>query len=54
MKVLYERECKRLGVCPVGAFLRAPGKASVELRNYSVGPKGAAALAVPLLVSNPP
>lgn len=48
---LYQRECRRLKVTPIGAFVRNPTKTQLDLKYYSMGPDGAKALSVPLMVS---
>ncbi|RUS79380.1 hypothetical protein EGW08_012871 [Elysia chlorotica] len=51
-KRLYTKECSRLGVTPVGAFLREPSKPALRLPHYSLGPAGAKALSVPLMLDS--
>ncbi|GFS26795.1 leucine-rich repeat-containing protein 74B-like [Elysia marginata] len=51
-KRLYTRECTKLGVTPVGAFLRAPSRTALCLPHYSLGPMGARALSVPLMLDS--
>ncbi|KAI8788803.1 leucine-rich repeat-containing protein 74A, partial [Biomphalaria glabrata] len=48
-KSLYQRECTKLGITPVGSFLRSPTRTELRIRHYSLGPEGARALAVPLM-----
>ena len=49
---LYRRECRKLNVTPVGAFIRSPSSPVLNIRHYSLGPGGALALSVPLTVSS--
>ena len=49
---MYLRECKKLQVIPVGAYLRQPTQNALIIRHYNMGPNGARALAAPLLVHN--
>ncbi|GFO34720.1 leucine-rich repeat-containing protein 74a-like [Plakobranchus ocellatus] len=51
-KRMYTRECTRLGVTPVGAFLRSPTSTALQIPNYSLGPAGARALSVPLMLDS--
>lgn len=48
---LYRRECRNLDITPVGAYLRSPSSPILAIKHYSLGPRGAKALSVPLLVS---
>ncbi|XP_052269992.1 NLR family CARD domain-containing protein 3-like isoform X3 [Dreissena polymorpha] len=47
---LYLRECERLRVIPVSAFLRAPNSRVLKLKHYNMGPNGARALAAALMI----
>lgn len=47
---MYLRECKKLQVIPVGAYLRQPTQNALIIRHYNMGPNGARALAAPLLL----
>ncbi|KAK7504307.1 hypothetical protein BaRGS_00004611 [Batillaria attramentaria] len=49
---LYRRECRHLDVTPVGAYLRSPSSPELSIRHYLLGPRGAKALAVPLLLDS--
>ncbi|KAK3764049.1 hypothetical protein RRG08_046518 [Elysia crispata] len=51
-KRLYTKECSKLGVTPVGAFLREPSRTDLRLPHYSLGPVGARALSVPLMLDS--
>jgi len=48
---LYEETCKRLRICPCSMILRSINTTAINLRNYGLGPRGCAALAVALVVS---
>lgn len=48
---LYEETCKRLNICPCSMILRSLNATEINLRNYGLGPRGCAALAVGLVVS---
>ncbi len=48
---LYEETCKRLNIWPCSIILRSLNTTKINLRNYGLGPRGCAALAVALLVS---
>ena len=48
---IYLKQCKELGVTPIGYFMRHIADNELCLRNYSFGPVGAHALAVPLMVN---
>ncbi|KAL5008522.1 hypothetical protein ScPMuIL_014103 [Solemya velum] len=49
---LYLRECNRLHVIPVGAYLRLQGQTTLAIRHYNIGPNGARALSVPLMLDS--
>jgi len=48
---IYKRECARLKVVPVSAYLKSPAQDSIILRHYNIGPNGAKALSAPMMVS---
>ncbi len=48
---LYEETCKRLNLCPCSMVVRSLNTTTINLRNYGLGSKGCAALAVGLVVS---
>ncbi len=48
---LYEETCKRLKICPCSMIIRSLNTTTINLRNYGLGPRGCAALAVVLAVS---
>lgn len=47
---LYEETCKRLNICPCSMIVRSINTTKINLRNYCLGPRGCAALAVALVV----
>lgn len=47
---MYLRECRKLQVIPVGAYIRQPTQNALVIRHYNMGPNGARALAAPLMV----
>ncbi|XP_050405944.1 leucine-rich repeat-containing protein 74B [Patella vulgata] len=51
-KKLYRRECDKLGVIPIGVYMRNPVQPQLILKHYSMGPDGAKALAIPLMLDS--
>ncbi|ESO83542.1 hypothetical protein LOTGIDRAFT_169235 [Lottia gigantea] len=49
---LYKRECGKLGVIPIGAFMRNPCSSELIVKHYSMGPNGAKALSIPLMLDS--
>jgi hypothetical protein len=49
---VYEETCKRLNICPCSMIIRSLYTNSINLKNYGLGTKGSAALAVALIVKN--
>ena len=48
---VYEETCKRLKICPCSSVIRSLNTTHINLANYGLGPRGCAALAVALVVS---
>lgn len=48
---IYEETCKRLNIYPCSMVIRSLHTTKISIGNYGLGPKGAAALAVALVVS---
>ena len=49
---VYEETCKRLNICPCSTIIRSLYTTHINLANYGLGPRGCAALAVALVVSD--
>lgn len=47
---IYKRECRRLNVIPLSSYLRNPIRNSLAVPYCGLGPRGAMALAAPLMV----
>lgn len=50
---LYQRECEKLQVIPISAYLRQTDNKSLHIKHYNIGPNGAKALAAAILVCVP-
>ncbi len=48
---VYEETCKRLKICPCSMIIRSLYTTNINLKNYGLGVKGSAALAVALIVN---
>ena len=53
VKLVYDRQCKKFNVIPMGLFLRQLGGNALDLHFNSVGDVGLRALSVPIAVSTP-
>ena len=51
VRLVYERQCRKFGVIPMGLFLRQLGDSAMDLHFNCVGDVGLKALAVPIAVS---
>ncbi|CAH1773308.1 unnamed protein product [Owenia fusiformis] len=52
-KTAYDNACKRYNVVPASGVLKAlPFEEEIDIKHYGMGPKGARAMAIPLVINN--